>query len=541
MATGLGLLEASAVGGICIVLFFAVSQFLGVRYRAGYRKVIWLLIALRMCVPLSISSLPRPITVPVPVYVLGDVGEGESYGAGNAGGGNPAEAAAGSAAGDDGAAGASASVPAGIRNGGGRLTSWHILAAVWAAGCGAMLVYYLAAYFLFRHGMMKRSRECTDKCILAALTRIGWGMGLNRLPELRIVSEAGTGPFTAGIFHNMIFLPDREYREKDLQYILRHELTHCAGRDTQVKLLFVLVNAVHWFNPLAWLMRVMVNQDLELACDEKVLAECSGKERSEYGELLMSCIQRGGAGGQAFSTGYIQGVRFIKRRFGNIFHTQKKSGKAAGCCMAVLLAAVSAGIGFQAGRTVYAHSGITIETGTQLQVDVTGDGQPDRIRVFDNNDALRTSVGLTDASGIEAWFEYEEDVWASSTLTAGDLSGNGAADIVLMRYSNGMHGTGFPSVLYVEEESGGYAWREYPRVFLANPAIDKEQPETFDDIECRGATVIEKEGRHCLRLLAMDMEYFAETGDDLQELYIDCSWQGNGWLIEDMGDGGWRG
>ena len=62
-----------------------------------------------------------------------------------------------------------------------------------------------------------------------------------------------------------------------------------------------------------------------------------------------------------------------------------------------------------------------------------------------------------------------------------------------------------------------------------------EQPKTFDDIECIGATVIEEGNVHYLRLIALDMEYLAETlGDDDQVLSIDCSWQGDGWFIENM-------
>lgn len=539
MSIWLGFLEASAVGSICIVLFFAVSQLLGVRYRTGYRKAVWLLIALRMCIPVSISLFSKPVTVRVPLYVLGESEAGAVQEA-EAVGGPADEALTGSAGGDS---GRKENSPGGAGGSGGQFTSWHVLTALWAAGGMAVLVYYLAAHIVFYRGMMKKSRECTDKRILAALAKTAWGMGLKKLPQLRLFREVKTGPFTTGIFNSTIFLPEKEYQERDLQYILRHELTHCVGRDTQIKLLFVFVSAVHWFNPFAWFMKALVNQDLELACDEKVLADTSGKERGEYSELLMSCIERGRVSGAAISTGYIQGVRFIKRRFGNIFNTRKESGKAAAGVMAVLLAAVSAGLGFQAGRTVYAHSGIAIESGIELHVDVTGDGRPDRIRVFDNNDALRTSVGLTDASGVEAWFEYEEDMWAASELTSGDLSGNGAADIVLMRYSNGMHGTGPFSVLYVEEEAGSFVWREYPGIFIQNPAIHREQPQTFGDIEYRGAAVVEKAGRHYLRLTAMDMDYFSETGgaDDSRNLYIDCSWQGDGWLIEEIqvmtGDG----
>lgn len=538
MFTWLGLLEASAVGGICIFLFFLISLMLGERYWAGYKKIIWLLIALRMCIPVSVSFFPKPVSLQVPVYVLG-----ESRQAAKNGTGYGLEEASGE--------GTSATAVSAINDPGGNMgeqifirgqvTSQSLLVRLWGAGTVTVLLFSLSAHVLFLRKMAQRSRVCAEERILKMAAEAAGEMGLKRVPEIRLMQDTQTGPFTAGFRRNVIFLPDRDYQEKDLQYIIRHELAHCAGRDTQIKMLFVIVRAVHWFNPFVWCMKSLADQDMELACDEKVLAGASREERGEYGEVLMSCIRTGKSQGSVLATGYVQGVKFMKKRFRNIFNMQKKSGKAAAGIMIVLLVMVSAGIGFKAGRTVYAQGGIAIETGRELLVDVTGDGRTDRIRVFDNNDALRTSLGLTDASGIEAWFEYEEELWAASELTSGDLSGNGAADIVLMRYSNGMHGTGFVSVLYVEEESGSLLWREYSGVFVQNPAIEWEQPKTFEDLECRGASVIEKDGKHYLRLLALDMAYFAETGDDIQELYIDCSWQGDGWLIEEMSGGGWRG
>ena len=203
--------------------------------------------------------------------------------------------------------------------------------------------------------------------------------------------------------------------------------------------------------------------------------------------------------------------------------------------MIALLIMVSACIGFEAGRIVYAKSEIAIDCGIELRTDVTGDGVPDQVRVFDSNDVLMTSVTLDTVNGQEAQIDYDEELWTTSYLVSGDLSGNKVADIVLMRIGFGMQLTGPVSVLYAEEESGKFIWKEYPGIFIPNPAIDVEQPETFDDIECLGATVIEEAGRHYLRLVVMDMEYFAETmGDDDQVLCIDCSWQNDGWFIEDI-------
>ena len=70
MISWIGLLEASVSGGICIILFFFISLLFGGKYPAKYKKVIWLLIAIRLCIPISFSLLPQVLTVKVPVYVF---------------------------------------------------------------------------------------------------------------------------------------------------------------------------------------------------------------------------------------------------------------------------------------------------------------------------------------------------------------------------------------------------------------------------------------------------------------------------------------
>lgn len=533
MLIWLGMLEASVVGAICIVLFFLVSRILGERYRIGYRKVIWFLIALRMCIPIC-ASFAKPITVQVPTYVLQQnrqMAEADNVlqdGGQFEGADQAAPAPIGESENKSGYAEGQTAIH-------GQLTSQHILVIIWGLGSMTILFFYLLTHFLFCHRMMKNSKECTDQRILEIVADCAGKIGLTKIPRIRLIGDTQTGPFTVGFFHNTIFLPDTDYQEKDLQYIVSHELTHCAGRDTQIKMLFLFVNVIHWFNPFAWFMKSLVDQDMELACDEKVLTDTSKEERAEYGEVLISCIGTGRAGRPTLSTGYAQGVKFIKRRFHNIFNMQKKSGKAAGCIMIVLLAMVSASLGFEAGRTVYAYSEIGIDCGIELRVDVTGDGLPDQVRVFDSNDVLRTSISMNAGSGQEAHYDYDEGLWSESYLVSGDLSGNGVGDIVLMRVGLGMSLTGQVSVLYVAEASGRFVWREYPENFIPNPAIGREQPETFEDIMCLGATVTEENGRYFLRLVVIDEEYFAETfGDDDQVLCIDCSWQEDGWFIEDI-------
>lgn len=534
MITWMGFLEASVAGGICILLFSLVSQLCGERYRAKYKKVIWLLIALRLCIPISASLIPQPFTIKMPVYVLG--GRTGSPVAGNTD--QSLTNASGTGNGDF----VSGTLTSYGLNYGGDMadttarsqyfTSWDILIILWACGSIGVLLYYLLGHFIFYRKVLKESVECTDKGVLAAAIKMSKELGLKRVPHIRMIKKEQTGPFTVGFFRNMIVLPDEEYQEKDLQYIIKHELVHCADKDTQLKALFVAINAIHWFNPLVWLMKALVDQDMELECDEKVLAAASKEERNEYSEVLMSCIGTDRSGISVLSTGYVHGLKFIKKRFSNIFHTQKKSGKVAGCLIMALLVVSSGLVGFEAGRTVYAKSGIAIDCGIELRTDVTGDGVPDLIRVFDDEKFLYTQVVLSTKDGRGTHINYEDEMWSSSIMISGDLNGNEAADIVVFRQFFGMHVTGEPSVLYVTEgdEPGSLKWQRYPENFIHNSAIDMEQPDKFEDIACVGTTVIEKDGRHLLRLIALDMEVF----DDETVQCIDCSWQGDGWYIEDM-------
>ena len=535
MISWLGLLEASASGGICVVLFFVISQLCGEKYPAKYKRVIWFFIALRLCIPISFSLLPQALTIKVPVYVIDERENGSMAGVAHDSFVYDSETAATREVIDGGTLvtevdqGRSTTVTRTTHH---RITSQSILMVLWGCGCAAVMLYYLLGNIIFYRKMMQQSESCTDKNILAMITGLSYELGFKRTPEVRLTSDVNTGPFTVGFFRNIIVIPNTEYHEKDLKYIIRHELVHCVNRDTRLKALFAIINAVHWFNPLVWFMKTLVDQDMELECDEKVLSAASKEERSEYSEVLMSCIGTSKIGRSTLSTGYVHGVKFIKKRFNNIYHSQKRFGKAVACIIVALLILASGLIGFEAGRTVYAGSRIAIDSGIELRTDVTGDGLPDRVYVIDNNDILITNVCLQTADGGFAQFSYNDEMWAGSYLVCGDLSGNRAADIVVMRVSFGMHLTGEPSVLHVTEgeEPGGLMWQRYPENFIHNPTIDMDQPDKFEDIGCLGATVIEENGHHLLRLIALDMVVF----DDDTVQCIDCSWQGDGWYIEDM-------
>lgn len=99
-------------------------------------------------------------------------------------------------------------------------------------------------------------------------------------------SEQVCSPFILGFLHPCIYIPFT-LEGQALELVLAHEHYHLQRRDHWVKLAAYLLLALHWFNPLCWVAFFMMGQDMEMSCDEHVLAE---RERSckPYCNALLS-------------------------------------------------------------------------------------------------------------------------------------------------------------------------------------------------------------------------------------------------------------
>lgn len=79
-------------------------------------------------------------------------------------------------------------------------------------------------------------------------------------------------PFVLGIFCPQIYIPFR-MKEEEQQYILAHESWHIRRHDSLWKLIAFVLLAVYWWNPLAWIAFFYMTRDMEMSCDEAVLAQ----------------------------------------------------------------------------------------------------------------------------------------------------------------------------------------------------------------------------------------------------------------------------
>lgn len=145
------------------------------------------------------------------------------------------------------------------------LDKMEVLTLVWLVVCVAILIYQFSVYL-----KLKKKLE------MAVLVEAN-------IYECDTIKE----PFVLGVFRPKIYLPFR-MKDDERRYILAHERYHIRRHDHHVKLLAVLILAVHWFNPMVWAACFLMCKDMEMSCDEKVLTELGNEIKQEYSTSLLN-------------------------------------------------------------------------------------------------------------------------------------------------------------------------------------------------------------------------------------------------------------
>ena len=100
--------------------------------------------------------------------------------------------------------------------------------------------------------------------------------------------ETVSSPFVLGILKPRIYLP-YNMDGQNLHHVVAHEQAHIRRKDHWWKPLGFLLLTVYWFNPLMWVAYILLCRDIELACDEKVIAELGNEQRADYTQALVAC------------------------------------------------------------------------------------------------------------------------------------------------------------------------------------------------------------------------------------------------------------
>ncbi len=204
--------------------------------------------------------------------------------------------------------------------------NYWMLFYIWIFGIVVLSLYTVATniYFWFK---VKDGKLFTDQKTLKILKECKEKLGVNT--NISIINTSGVGiPAIFGVVRPWLLIPDNVLNNlppENLRYVFMHELAHMKRKDIIVNWIVLILQIIHWFNPLVWFAFNKMRADREIACDSEVLAHLDIGEEKNYGHTILDLAEiisgRIYFGGIA---GILEDKSQIKNRINKISQFKKK-------------------------------------------------------------------------------------------------------------------------------------------------------------------------------------------------------------------------
>jgi beta-lactamase regulating signal transducer with metallopeptidase domain len=287
------------------LVYAAILPLLSKRYAAKLRYMVWLTIAAGWIFPfrpqIDLSFLPTQITdIPVisvrPINAIADTRD--------------------------------------IVNSTETIPLWLVLAAIWTLGVLGVVVYHALRHVRFMKMIRRWSEPVTDLESFGILDSLKSELEIKAQVKLS-VCQSITSPMLVGFFRPAILLPTMKIAGDELSLILEHELIHLKRHDLWYKALILASTALHWFNPVVYLMAKAAAVQCEISCDALVLRGADFERRKQYGETIIGIVRNGAKLRTALSTNFYGGKRGMKNRIFSIMDTKRKKAGVIILCIAI--------------------------------------------------------------------------------------------------------------------------------------------------------------------------------------------------------------
>jgi len=199
------------------------------------------------------------------------------------------------------------------------LDQWML--GIWFVGCIGMMCRYMFAYFRFK----KRAIQASP------IDYVG------HLPV--VVSGYARSPMLIGFYKPTVVIPNVRINPEDYRLALQHEWIHYKQRDGWIKLMAVLINCIHWFNPVSYFALANISEACEYSVDERITKNLKPAEKKRYSEMILNFAS---SLSPVLNSHLAQSKNQLRRRFALIMKRKTGSGKISfGILIAVMIAAVS--------------------------------------------------------------------------------------------------------------------------------------------------------------------------------------------------------
>ncbi len=159
---------------------------------------------------------------------------------------------------------------------------------IWLAGAVAVLGLALLRQCRFEKSL-RSMPQAKDARLLSLLAEAKQLAGLHH-PVTVLLLPAASTPAVIGLRAPRLLLPQdwqTRFDDSALRHVLLHELLHVRHHDLVWNWAALVVQSLHWFNPLVWIIGARFQADRELRCDAAVLRLLSPEDRLSYGRTLL--------------------------------------------------------------------------------------------------------------------------------------------------------------------------------------------------------------------------------------------------------------
>ena len=161
---------------------------------------------------------------------------------------------------------------------------FDLIAYIWGAGVLIFLLVVIISYFRFLCRKSKNSVKISDSKFFSEVKK---ELKIKKHIRLKASSDIDS-PILVGVLFPTVYIPCREIPDDNMRMVLLHELTHYKRKDLLVKWFAILVNAVHWFNPLCYLACAALSEACEVSCDMSVTKNMSENEQKLYMQTILN-------------------------------------------------------------------------------------------------------------------------------------------------------------------------------------------------------------------------------------------------------------
>lgn len=175
-----------------------------------------------------------------------------------------------------------------------KLSLWNILQIIWGIGFVLCILKMVKQYILFSRfvkadGVNIASEYQINKIMndICKEHKIKNRFCIMEVPFINT-------PMIYGLIIPHILLPKNlDYKENDMNYILRHEAAHYLHRDLWLKLFLEIICALYWWNPFVLMLKNQGSAVLEMRVDNALLKKQNKGNKTEYLECLIKIAKSG--------------------------------------------------------------------------------------------------------------------------------------------------------------------------------------------------------------------------------------------------------